>query len=163
MKFLYQSIFTLFLLMGSTALFAANLVKNTPILTLDGAKVIASAAAQKAKSENWNVVIVISDVSGNIKYLERMDDVQLASLDVAIAKAKTAILYRRPTQAFEERVRSGDEPVTMLPHLMPFEGGVPITVNGHLIGAVGVSGVKSSQDAEIAQAGIDALLKQLSK
>ncbi|MBU2869625.1 heme-binding protein [Colwellia sp. E2M01] len=151
------------LLFVSSAAFSNNLIQITPELTLQGAKVIASAATKKAQSENWNVVIAITDAAGYLKYLERMENVQLSALEVAIEKAKTSVMYSRPTQAFEDRVRKGDIPVTMLPDLLPFSGGVPIRVDGKIIGAIGVSGVKSTQDAEIAQAGIDALLEQLKK
>ena len=149
-------------------LFSANasseeLVASKPILTLEGAKVIAQGAFEKAQAQNWNVIIAISDASGVLKYLERMENVQLSSLDVAVAKAKTAVVYRRPTQAFETRIKDGDLAATMLPDVMPFAGGIPIVVDGHIIGAIGVSGVKSSQDAQIAQAGIDKFLEQLNK
>lgn len=152
---------TLCMLLSANA-FSAELVKNKTVLTLAGAKVIAAGAFNKAKAENWNVIIAITDASGTIKYLERMENVQLASLDVAIAKAKTSVVYRRPTKAFETRVKNGDMAITMLPDVMPFAGGLPIVINGEIIGAIGVSGVKSSQDAEIAQAGIDEFLKKLS-
>ncbi|TYK65123.1 heme-binding protein [Colwellia echini] len=163
MKKIITTLTVLSLLLVNSALYASNLLTNAPVLTLDGAKVIAAAAAKKAQTENWNVVIVISDAAGNVKYLERMEDVQLSGLEVAIEKAKTAVLYRRPSQVFEERARAGDTPITMLPDVLPFAGGLPIIIDGQLVGAIGVSGVKPTQDAEIAQAGIDALLKQLKK
>ncbi len=163
MKKFIKVVIALTLLTGSGALSASNLIATAPVLTLDGAKVIAAAAAKKAQAENWRVVIVISDAAGNIKYLERMEDVQLASLDIAIQKATTAVMYRRPTQALAEGLNSGNIPLASLPNMLPFAGGIPIKVDGHLIGAVGVSGVKSIQDAEIAQAGIDALLKKLAE
>lgn len=163
MKKLTQVVAAVSLLTLSGSLLANNYIANKPVLTLDGAKVIASAAAKKAQSENWNVVIVITDASGNIKYLERMEDVQLASLEVAINKAKSSVLYRRPTAKFSEGLEAGNSALESLPDMMPFAGGVPITVDGHVIGAVGVSGVQASQDAEIAQAGIDALLTQIAE
>ena len=162
MKTLMKNVAALSLITLSSSALANNYIANKPVLTLAGAKEIASAAAQKAKSENWNVVIVISDAAGNIKYLERMEDVQLASTEVAINKAKSSVLYRRPTQVFSEGVESGNAGLASLPDMMPFAGGVPITIDGHMVGAIGVSGVKPFQDAEIAQAGIDALLKKMS-
>lgn len=163
MKKLMKSVAALSLFTLSGPLLASNYIANSPALTLDGAKIIADAAAQKAQAENWNVVIVITDASGDLKYLERMEDVQLASLEVAINKAKTSVLYRRPTEVFSEGIKSGNMAFASLPDVLPYAGGLPIQVDGHTIGAIGVSGVKDFQDAEIAQAGIDALLKQLNK
>lgn len=151
------------LLMSSSLLLANNLTVNAPVLTLEGAKVIAAAAAKKAQAENWQVVIVISDSAGDIKSLERMENVQLASLEIAINKAKNSVLYRRPTAKFSEGMKEGNIALASLPEMIPFAGGVPIKADGYLIGAVGVSGVKGFQDAEIAQAGIDEFLKQLAK
>lgn len=163
MKKILTLITAISLLMSSSLLLANNLTINAPVLTLEGAKVIAAAAAKKALAENWQVVIVISDSAGDIKYLERMENVQLASLEIAINKAKNSALYRRPTAKFSEGMKEGNIALASLPEMIPFAGGVPIKVDGYLIGAVGVSGVKGFQDAEIAQAGIDEFLKQLAK
>ena len=163
MKKLMKNVAAFSLISLSSSALANNYIANTPVLTLDGAKAIATGAAEKAKAENWNVVIVISDAAGEIKYLERMEDVQLASLEVAINKAKSSVFYRRPTQKFAEGVKSGNTALASLSDMVPFAGGVPITIDGQIIGAVGVSGVKDFQDAEIAQAGIDAFLKKLDK
>jgi len=145
----------------TTSVSATDLVATKPALTLSGAKYIAQHALEKARKENWNVIIAIVDSHGYLSYLERMDGVQLASLDVAIGKAKTSVLYARPTQAFETRIKAGDDAALILPDLTAFAGGVPIVVDGHIIGAIGVSGVRSGQDAEIAQAGVDAYLAKL--
>lgn len=163
MKHLVSIVISLSLLITSASLNAKNLIASTPVLTLEGAKVIAAAAAKKAKAEKWNVIIVISDAAGDMKYLERMEDVQLASLEIAISKARAAVLYRRPTQVFSEKVIGGGVALPSLPEMIPFSGGIPIKVDGVLIGGVGVSGVKGSQDAEIAQAGINAFLAELAK
>ena len=151
------------LCLSSLSLSAADLVVEKPVLTLDGAKLIAEHAAKKANKEKWNVIISIVDSHGYLMYLERMDGVQLGSLDVAINKAKTSVLYARSTKVFQERVKAGDIPVSMLDNIVAIEGGLPIKVNGHIIGSVGVSGVRGNQDAEIAQAGIDAFLSSLIK
>jgi len=90
-----------------------------------------------------------------------MDGVQLGSLDIAINKAKTSALYKRSTKVFEDRVKAGDAPVMMLPDVTAFDGALPIIVDGHVIGAIGVSGVRSNQDAEISKAGVDAFLKSI--
>lgn len=142
---------------------AAQLMEKAPVLTLEGAKFIAAEAAKKAKAENWSVIIVVADAHGVVKYLERMDGAQLASLDVALQKAKTAARYKRPTKVFQDRVNSGETTIMALPDMMPFDGGLPILIDGQVVGTVGVSGVKGSQDAQIAKAGIDAFIKALKK
>ena len=139
---------------------AANAQTATkPILTLEAVKRIAAAADAEAARSNWKVVIVIVDDGGHLLYLQRSEDVQLGSLDIAQAKARTAAFYRRPTKAFADRL-TNDNAMSILgmPHIIPLEGGLPIIVDGRTIGAVGVSGVTSQQDAQIAQAGINALL-----
>lgn len=126
-------------------------------LTLEGAKKIAAAAEAEAKKNNWNVVIAIVDDGGHLLYLQRMDGVQIASVEIALMKARSAALYKRPTKAFEERVAAGNNAVLRLPGAAPFEGGLPVIVNDQVLGAIGVSGVASQQDGQIAKAGLDAL------
>lgn len=120
-------------------------------------KAIAQAAEERAKKDNWNVVIAIVDAGGHLLYLQRMDGVQIASIEVAQKKAKAAAFYKRPTKAFEEGLKSGNQGLMLLPGVIASEGGVPIIHDGQVIGAVGVSGVTSAQDGIIANAGIDAL------
>ena len=132
-------------------------------LTLEVAKEIAAASGQFAKKNRWNVVIAIVDDGGHLFYLERMDGVQTGSIEVAIRKAKTAAAFKRPTKLFEEAVAEGRTVLVALPGGMPFEGGVPISVDGQVIGAVGISGVTAQQDGMIAQAGVDALPKILQR
>lgn len=163
MKSFFKAAIAVVFLSASLSASANNLIAETTELTLDGAKFIASHAAKKAAAEKWNVIIAITDASGNLKYLERMDNVQLSSLDTAIEKAKTAALYKRSTKVFQDRVQKGEIPLMALSSMTPFAGGLPIIVDGNLIGAVGVSGVKGDEDAQIAQAGIAEFLKQLSQ
>ena len=136
-------------------------VSKVSSLTVDGAKIIAAAAGAEAKANDWNVVIAICDAAGNLKYLERMEGVQLGSLVIAQEKARTAAIFRRPTKVFSERIADGASALMTIPNMIALEGGLPITVDGQVIGGVGISGVRSDQDAQIAQAGIDALLKKL--
>jgi len=103
------------------------------------------------------------DDGGHLVYFERMDGVQTGSIQVAIQKAQTAAAFKRPTRVFEEAVAKGRTALVSLPGGMPFEGGVPITVDGQVIGAVGVSGVTAQQDGMVAQAGVDALPKILGR
>lgn len=128
-------------------------------LTLKVAKEIAAASSKFAQKNKWNVVIAIVDDGGHLMYFERMDGVQTGSIEVAIRKAKTAVAFKRPTRVFEESVANGRTVLVALPGGMPFEGGVPITVEDQVIGAIGISGVTAQQDGMIAQAGADALAK----
>ncbi|MGH9662244.1 MAG: GlcG/HbpS family heme-binding protein [Bryobacteraceae bacterium] len=128
-------------------------------LTLEAAKQIAAAAESEARNNKWNVVIAILDEGGHLVYLQRMDDTQVGSVDVAIQKAASAVKFRRPTKAFEEALAGGRQAILRLPGAMPVEGGVPIVVDGKVIGAVGVSGVTSPQDGQIAAAGAGAVAK----
>ena len=121
------------------------------ILTLDDAKKIAVGAEAEAKHNNWPVVIVIVDDGGHLLHLQRLDDAQYGSIEVAIQKAQAAIAFRRPTKVWEENVTEGRMRYLNLPGTLPIEGGLPITVDGQFVGAVGVSGVRSYQDAHIAR------------
>jgi uncharacterized protein GlcG (DUF336 family) len=126
-------------------------------LNLEVAKAIAAAAEQHAVKNQWNVVIAILDDGGNLIYLQRMDGTQIGSVDVALAKAKSALLFKRPTKAFSDEVAGGRTALMSLPGALAVEGGVPIVWEGQVLGSIGVSGVTSAQDGMIAQAGADAL------
>jgi len=129
-------------------------------LTLAAAKKIAAAAEAEARKNNWNVVIVILDEGGHLLYLQRMDGVQIASIDIALKKAQSAVLFKRPSKAFEDQLVGGRTAVLKLPGAMPFEGGLPITAGDQVIGSIGVSGATAQQDGQIAKAGLAALGKQ---
>jgi uncharacterized protein GlcG (DUF336 family) len=146
----------------SLALFGAELA-DKKALTLEVAKQIADAAEKSAASRKLTMVITILDEGGNLIYLAKMDDTQIGSIAVAQAKAKSAISFKRPTKVFEEGVAGGRNALLSLPGAMPIEGGIPITVNGKIIGAIGVSGGTSAEDGQVAQAGLDALPKILGK
>jgi len=142
-----------FLLAGQAS--AAELATKKA-LTLDVTKDIAAAAEAHAKGNGWNVVIAILDDGGNLLYLQRMDGVQIGSIEVAIRKAESAVNFKRPTKVFGDAV-GGRTALVALPGAMPFEGGLPITWQGELIGSIGVSGVTAQQDGMIAKAGTMAL------
>lgn len=131
------------------------LVRHT--LSLDDAKAVAAAAAAKAGKEGWPVVIAILDASGHLLYLERADGTQLGSVSVAQEKARTALMFRRPSQAFEDMILGGKTHMMGLPGVTPVAGGLPLSWRGEIVGAIGVSGVLSSQDAEVAQSGLAVL------
>jgi glc operon protein GlcG len=129
------------------------------VLTLEAAKLIATAAEEEARMNNWTMVIAIVDDGGHLIYLERMDGTQLASVIVAQEKAASAIRFKRPTKALEEAVAGGRIVVMKLAGAIPVEGGVPIVVDGQYIGAIGVSGGASPQDSQVAAAGLTALAR----
>jgi len=130
-------------------------------LTLAVAKRIAAAAEEVANKNNWNMFVAVVDDGGNLMYLERMDDSQLASLDVSIAKARCALLFKRPTKALEDAVAGGRAVVMTLPNAVPAEGGLPLMAHGKIVGAIGISGATSPQDGIVAKAGADELEKIL--
>jgi uncharacterized protein GlcG (DUF336 family) len=157
--------------MRLTYLFAAILVAGSSLcgadlatkkaMTLDVAKQIAAAAEAEAKKNNWTVVIAIVDDGANLVYLQRADETQIGSIEVAQEKAKTAVKFKRPSKALEDAVAGGRNAVLRLPGALPIEGGLPLMEGGKIIGAIGVSGVQSNQDGQIAQAGATALGKIL--
>ncbi len=132
------------------------------VLTLDAAKFMAKAAEDFAKAGNLNIALAILDDGGHLLYFERMDNVQIAGIDVAMRKAESALKYRRPGKAMAERVVK--EPhIIVLPGAFPFEGGMPVVYDGAVIGSIGVTGATAQEDAQVAQAAIDSLLKALRK
>ncbi len=127
------------------------------MLTLAGAKAIAAAAEAEATKNRWPVVIVVVDDGGHLLLVQRMDQAQLGSIDVAIGKARSAVLFKRDTKQWEETFKAGRLAPLAFPNLLPAEGGIPIEVKGQIIGGIGVSGVKPDQDAQVARAGAAAL------
>ena len=130
----------------------AQVVEKTA-LTLEGAKKIAAVAEAKAKVEGARVVIAVVDEGGSLLLLLRLDDTQVASVNVGIDKARTAAIYRRPSKVFEDQVKNGRVSALALQGAVALQGGVPIVVDGKVIGAIGVSGEAPSQDEDIAIAG----------
>ena len=132
-------------------------MSSKPVLTLDDAKRIAMAAESEAKRNEWKVVIAIVDDGGHLLYLQRSHDTQFGSVELAIAKAHAAVAFQRPTKVSEDAVLSGRLIHLALPGVIPADGGVPLQRSGQIIGGLGISGVRSLQDGQIAQAGMDAL------
>ena len=131
---------------------------NTPYgasISPDAAKKVAAAAIAEARKNNWEMAVAVVDTGGYLVYFERMTDTQLGSVEVAIDKAKSAALFRRPTKSFQDALAAGGAGLRMLSltGAMPVEGGIPIIVGGKIIGAVGASGGTSEQDGRTAQAG----------
>jgi glc operon protein GlcG len=126
-------------------------------ITIDQAKKIAAGALAESKKNNWRMAISIVDNHGFPVYFERMEDTQTASIQIALDKAKTAAMFRRPSKAFEDGIAKGRVALLGLTGATPIEGGLPIMVDGRVIGGIGVSGMNSDQDAQAAQAGLNAL------
>jgi glc operon protein GlcG len=127
------------------------------VLSLEVAKQVAAAAEKHARENKWNVCIAIVDDGGHLIYFQRIDGTQTGSVLVSQRKAQTAISFKRPSKTFEEGVAGGRNALLGLPGAVPLEGGIPLVVEGEMIGAIGVSGVTAQQDGMIAQAGADAL------
>ena len=134
-------------------------MKSKAVLTLDDLKKIAAGSEAEAKKNNWNVSIAICDDGGHLLFYQRLDGAAPISSHIAPQKARTAAIGRRNTKVYEDMVNGGRFSALSMPEATHLEGGVPIIVEGEVIGAVGVSGVKSSEDAQIAEAGIKALLR----
>ena len=133
-------------------------MKTQPVLGLDDVKAIAEAAEAEALKNQWAVTIAIVDAGGHLLWLQRLDGAAPVSAAIAPAKARTAALGRRETKVYEDMINGGRTSFLSAPLIDGLlEGGVPVLVDGHCVGAVGVSGVKSSEDAQVARAGIAAL------
>ena len=148
-------------LLCAGAAFAQLATKKT--LTLDAARKIAAAAEAEAMKNSWNVVIAVVDDGGHLIYLQRMDQTQIGSVEVATEKARTAVRFKRPSKALEDAVAGGRNVVLRLPGATPVEGGLPLISDGAIVGAIGVSGVTSQQDGQIAKAGADIVAKMSAK
>ncbi len=127
------------------------------VLTLAAAKKMATAAETEATKNNWRVVIAIVDDGGHLIYLQRTDETQIGSIDIAIGKATTSVALKRPSKAVEDIITNGRNAFLGVKGMTPLQGGLPIMVDNKLIGAIGVSGVTSQQDEQVAKAGLEAL------
>lgn len=130
---------------------------NKPVLTLDDAKRVASAAEAEARIDDWKVTIAIVDDGGHLLYLQRSHDTRFGSVETAITKAHAAAALHMPTKVSEDAVMGGRLIHLALPGVIPAEGGVPLLRDGVVVGAIGISGVRSFQDGQIAAAGAQAL------
>ncbi|HWA36730.1 MAG TPA: heme-binding protein [Burkholderiales bacterium] len=131
-------------------------MKTRASLTLDDCRRISAAAEAEAVRNNWNVAIAILDDGGHLLHLVRMDGATPANAEIAVGKARTAALTRRPSKMWEDRIAAGRVSMLGMP-VLPVQGGLPIVVEGVCIGGIGASGVQSHEDEQICQAGIDAL------
>jgi uncharacterized protein GlcG (DUF336 family) len=124
-------------------------------VNVETAKRVAAAAIAEAKKNGWTVAVSIVDTAGDLVYFEKMDGTQTGSVNVSIEKGRTAALFKRPTKSFQDTVAAGGDGLRILglPGAVPVEGGVPLLMDGKIIGAIGVSGATSAQDGQCAQAG----------
>lgn len=130
---------------------------TTKFITLEAAKKMTAAAEAEARKNGWNVAIAIVDASGGLIMFQKLDDTQPGSIDIAQGKARTAALFKRPTKLMEDALVGGKQAFLAVDGLLPMQGGVPVIADGKVIGAVGVSGVTSAQDEQVAMAGVAAL------
>jgi uncharacterized protein GlcG (DUF336 family) len=128
-------------------------------INLEVARKVADAAIAEGRKNGWNVAAAVVDSAGDLVFFERMDNTQSASMVIAQEKARTAARFKRPTKSLEEALATRPA-ILGIPGATPVEGGIPLVIDGKIVGAVGVSGAKSSEDAQCSQAGVDSLGKQ---
>jgi len=133
--------------------------KTIPALTLTGAKAMVAAAEAEGIKNGWNVSIAIVDAAGGLVVFHRLENTQPASDMIAIGKARTAARFKRPSKLLEESVASGRLALLAVDDALPMQGGLPIVVDEHVIGAIGVSGVTAAQDEQVAHAGLAAFIR----
>jgi glc operon protein GlcG len=128
-------------------------------VSVETAKKVAAAALVEARKNNWNMAVAVVDPHGDLVYYEKMDNTQLGSAKVSVNKARSAVLYKRPTKAFQDALAAGGAGLRVLglEGAVPVEGGIPLIVDGKIIGAIGLSGDLSEHDAQCAKAGADAV------
>jgi uncharacterized protein GlcG (DUF336 family) len=132
-------------------------LRDVRALTLEAAKAMAAAAERFALERGWTVAVAVVDAAGGLILFHCLDDTQPASQDVAVLKARTAARYHRPTKALEDAIAGGRTALLGMPGIVAVEGGLPIRSEGKVVGAIGVSGMTSPQDGEVAAAGLAAL------
>jgi uncharacterized protein GlcG (DUF336 family) len=130
-----------------------------PSIGVETARKVAAAAAAESRKNGWTVAVSIVDTAGDLVYFERADNTQAGSVNVSQDKARSAARFKRPTKAFEDALTGGRQAILSLPGAIPLEGGIPLLIDGKIVGAIGVSGATSQQDGVCAQAGADTLGK----
>jgi glc operon protein GlcG len=128
-------------------------------INLEVAKKAAAAAVAEARKNNWNMVVAVTDPGGSLVYLEKMDGTQTGSVNVALGKARSAALYKRSTKVWQDIVAGGGGGLRILglEGAVPIDGGLPVVMDGKIVGAIGLSGGSADQDAQCAKAGADAV------
>jgi len=160
LKRFIQSMLVVVFALFSCAAFGQQNLQTMPFGTPIGneaAKKMAAAAVAEAKKNGWPVCVAIVDYHGDLVYFERLENAQLGSVSVAVDKARTAAKFKRSTKLLEDNVSGGRNAILRLGDAVPIQGGLPIVVDGKFVGAIGVSGVTSQQDEQVAAAGLAAL------
>jgi uncharacterized protein GlcG (DUF336 family) len=130
---------------------------TTKFITLEAAKKMMAAGESEARKNGWNVAITICDANGDLIMFQKIDDTQNGSIAVSQGKARAAALFKRPSRVLEEMIAGGKTAFLAVDGIVPLQGGVPVTADGRVIGAVGVSGVTSAQDEQVAMAAVAVL------
>jgi glc operon protein GlcG len=154
-----RSLIMLLLTMTAVSVFAQMAIPYGLPVSVENAKKAAAAALAEARKNNWTMAVAIVDPGGNLIYYEKMDNTQIGSAKVAVNKAKSAALYKRPTKAMQDALASGGAGVRVLAleDAVPVEGGIPLIIDNKIVGAIGVSGDSSDHDGICAQAGANTL------
>ena len=158
-RFIGSLLLTLmFVLCASSALAQMPNPYGAPI-SVDNAKKAAAAALAEARKNNWTMAVAVTDLGGDLVYFEKMDGTQTGSVNVALGKARSAALYKRPTKVWQDIVAGGGAGLRILglEGAVPIEGGVPLVMDGKIVGAIGLSGGSAQQDGQCAMAGADAV------
>ena len=133
------------------------MLSTSTVITLEAAKAMVAAGEKEARANGWNVAITVVDANGDLILFQKLDDTQAGSIAVSQGKARTAARFKRPTKAMEDMISGGRTAFLAVDGIVPIQGGVPVIVDGRVIGAVGVSGVTSAQDEQVANAAIAAV------
>ena len=147
------------LIFGAVTVFAQMSIGYGLSITLENARKAAAAALEEARKNHWTMAVAVVDAGGNLVYYEKMDNTQLGSANVAVDKARSAALFKRPTKAFQDALASGGGGLRVLglQRAIPVEGGLPLVMDNQIVGAIGVSGDTSEHDGQCAKAGADTL------
>lgn len=153
------SLLALILALGASSALAQMPNPYGAPISLENAKKAAAAAVAEARKNNWTMSVAITDTAGDLVYFEKMDGNQTGSVNLAIAKARSAVLYKRPSKVWADLVGAGGDNLRLmaLQGIVPSNGGIPLVVDGKIVGAIGLSGGTGAQDGQCAQAGADAL------
>ncbi len=154
-----RSLFAMLLALGASYAFAQMPNPYGAPISLENAKKAAAAAEAEARKNNWKMAFAVTDISGDLVYLEKMDATQTGSVAVAIGKARSAALFKRPTKVFQDAVAAGGAGLRILglDGAVPLDGGFPIVMDGKIVGAIGASGATGEQDPQCAAAGLAVL------
>jgi len=158
-RFIGSLLFTLMLVLCAPSAFAQMPNPYGAPISVDNAKKAAAAAVAEARKNNWTMAVAVIDPGGALVYFEKMDGTQTGSVNVALGKARSAALYKRPTKVWQDIVAGGGAGLRILglESAVPIEGGIPLVMDGKIVGAIGLSGGSAQQDNQCATAGVDAV------